>query len=74
MGVYSYRARELLAYASWNEGCLEKWEGLEQLRFMENGVDVQCVEVDAKGRMFWELNNPVDVGRIEEIMKAQGIA
>ena len=40
---------------------------------MENGVRVQCVEVEAKGRDFWELNNPVDVARIESIMKAQGI-
>ena len=36
-------------------------EGLEQLRFMENGRKVLCVEVEAKGRQFWELNNPQDV-------------
>lgn len=73
VGVYAYRRAALGAYADWPEGRLEKWEGLEQLRFMENGVAVRCVEVEAKGRAFWELNNPVDVDRIEKIMKSQGI-
>ncbi|MHA3915591.1 3-deoxy-manno-octulosonate cytidylyltransferase [Halovulum sp. GXIMD14793] len=73
VGVYAYRRAALGAYAGWAEGRLEKWEGLEQLRFMENGVAVRCVEVEAKGRAFWELNNPVDVDRIEKIMKSQGI-
>jgi len=73
VGVYAYRPPALSAYTGWGEGKLEAWEGLEQLRFMENGVRVQCVEVEAKGRDFWELNNPVDVARIESIMKAQGI-
>jgi 3-deoxy-manno-octulosonate cytidylyltransferase (CMP-KDO synthetase) len=27
-----------------------------------------CVEVDARGRQFWELNNPVDVARIESVL------
>jgi len=73
VGVYAYRPSALSVYAGWGEGKLEAWEGLEQLRFMENGVPVQSVEVDAKGRDFWELNNPVDVARIEGIMKEQGI-
>ncbi len=73
VGVYAYRPAALAQYAGWGEGKLETWEGLEQLRFMERGIPVQCVEVDAKGRDFWELNNPVDVARIETIMKEQGI-
>ena len=73
VGVYAYRPSALTAYSTWPEGRLEKWEGLEQLRFMENGVPVQCVEVDAKGRAFWELNNPVDVERIEGILRDHGL-
>ena len=72
VGVYAYRPPALAAYIAWPEGALEKWEGLEQLRFMENGVPVTCVEVQAQGRAFWELNNPVDVARIEAILRAQG--
>lgn len=74
VGVYAYRPDALRAYATWPEGGLERWEGLEQLRFMENGIAVQCVEVEARGRVFWELNNPVDVARIEKVLKSQGIA
>jgi len=43
-------------------------EGLEQLRFLEQGRWVLCVEVEAKGRQFWELNNPDDVARIQAMM------
>jgi len=74
VGVYAYRASALRQYYDWDEGKLEHWEGLEQLRFMENNVPVQCVEVDAKGRAFWELNNPVDITRIEKILSDQGMA
>ncbi|MBY6004035.1 3-deoxy-manno-octulosonate cytidylyltransferase [Salipiger bermudensis] len=74
VGVYGYRPAALRRYASWAEGPLEKAEGLEQLRFLENGVPVTCVEVDARGRVFWELNNPVDVARIEGVLKKEGIA
>ena len=41
---------------------------------MENGVPVTCVEVEARGRAFWELNNPADVPRIEAILREQGLA
>ena len=73
VGVYAYRPAALAAYPSWQAGPLEKLEGLEQLRFMENGRSVLCVEVEAKGRQFWELNNPEDVPRLEAMMDAMGI-
>lgn len=69
VGVYAYRPSALTRYAAWPEGQLEALEGLEQLRFLENGVTVRCVEVQAKGREFWELNNPEDIARIELMMK-----
>jgi 3-deoxy-manno-octulosonate cytidylyltransferase (CMP-KDO synthetase) len=68
VGVYAYRPRALRAYPSWPVGPLEVLEGLEQLRFLEQGRNVLCVEVEAKGRQFWELNNPEDVPRIEAMM------
>ncbi|WP_149141220.1 3-deoxy-manno-octulosonate cytidylyltransferase [Gemmobacter caeruleus] len=68
VGVYAYRPRALRAYPSWPVGPLETLEGLEQLRFLEQGRNVLCVEVEARGRQFWELNNPEDVPRIEAMM------
>lgn len=74
VGVYAYTPAALRAYAGWEEGPLERAEGLEQLRFLENGTPITCVPVEGKGRVFWELNNPVDVARIEEVLKREGIA
>lgn len=74
VGVYAYRPAALASYVAWEEGPVERAEGLEQLRFLENGVPVTCVPVEARGRVFWELNNPVDVARIEGVLKKEGIA
>jgi 3-deoxy-manno-octulosonate cytidylyltransferase (CMP-KDO synthetase) len=74
VGVYAYRPAALAAYVGWDPGPLETLEGLEQLRFLENGVPVLCVEVDARGRSFWELNNPEDVPRIEAMLLRMGAA
>lgn len=74
VGVYAFRPEMLMRYASLPPGRLEKTEGLEQLRFLEHGIPVRCVEVDAGRREFWELNNPSDVARIEEIMAREGLS
>ncbi len=68
VGVYAYRPDALRAYGSWPECDLEQREGLEQLRFLFNGTPVACVEVEGRGRVFWELNNPEDVDRIESVL------
>lgn len=72
VGVYAYRPNALRAYGTWPIGPLETLEGLEQLRFLEQARPVLCVEVDAKGRQFWELNNPEDVPRIEAMLAEMG--
>ncbi len=71
VGVYAYRPDVLRRYLRWPEGPLEQAEKLEQLRFLENAVPVRCVPVDAKGREFWELNNPEDVEVVERALRAQ---
>ncbi|MCA0870479.1 3-deoxy-manno-octulosonate cytidylyltransferase [Seohaeicola saemankumensis] len=73
VGVYAYRPSALGAYPRWTPGPLEQLEGLEQLRFMEHGHTVLCVEVEARGRQFWELNNPEDVPRIEAMLAEMGL-
>ncbi len=74
VGVYAYRPKALREYLTHPVGIYEKLEGLEQLRFLEAGHSVLCVEVEAKGRQFWELNNPEDVPKIEKMLQDMGIA
>ena len=73
VGVYAYRPEALAQYPGWAVGPLEQLEGLEQLRFLENGRSVLCVEVEARGREFWELNNPQDVPKLEAMMAKMGL-
>ena len=68
VGVYAYRKNTLREYLSWPESKLEKLEGLEQLRFLSENKKVKCVEVSSRGNVFWELNNPEDVQRIEKLI------
>ncbi len=72
-GVYAYRPAALAAYSRWSSGPLEQLEGLEQLRFLERERPVLCVEVEARGRQFWELNNPEDVPKIETMLAEMGV-
>ena len=34
---------------------------------------VRALEVEARGRVFWELNNPEDVPKIEAMMADMGL-
>jgi 3-deoxy-manno-octulosonate cytidylyltransferase (CMP-KDO synthetase) len=73
VGLYAYRPAALAAYTGWEPGPLETLEGLEQLRFLENGHPVATVEVSAPGAAFWELNNPSDVPLIEAYLARMGM-
>ena len=73
VGVYAYRPAALAEYTAWGEGRLEVLEGLEQLRFLERGRRILCIEVESRGREFWELNNPEDVPRLEAMMRAMNL-
>ncbi len=72
VGVYAYRPDALADYAGWPQGELERLEGLEQLRFLEQGRTIACVQVEARGRPFWEVNNPEDVPRVEAMLADLG--
>jgi 3-deoxy-manno-octulosonate cytidylyltransferase (CMP-KDO synthetase) len=72
VGLYAYRPSLLMDYLRWPVGPLETFEGLEQLRVLENGGAIRVVEVDAQGRPFWEINNPQDVARVEAALAQHG--
>ena len=68
VGLYAYRTAALRDYPHWPMGQLEALEGLEQLRFLEQGRRVQCVPVAARAHQFWEVNNPEDIPIVEAMI------
>lgn len=70
IGLYAYTPEALAAYAGWAPGALEMAEGLEQLRFLENGMPIRLVEVPAPKAGFWEVNNPEDVKLVASALGA----
>lgn len=66
IGVYAYRRRLLLRYASLGRGPLEKRETLEQLRALENGIGIQVVICRAETI---GVDRPPDIKRVEKRLK-----
>ncbi len=72
VGIYAYRPVTLAAYRALEPGPLERCEGLEQLRLLEHGIAVRCVEVASRGARFWEVNNPEDIPRVDAVLAERG--
>ncbi len=73
IGLYGYSLEALNAFAGLPEGEYEKLEGLEQLRFIENGYRVRVVVVDYKGYGSMSgIDSPEDVKRAEELFAKHG--
>lgn len=73
LGLYAYRRDGLAAYAAAAPSPLELVEGLEQLRFLDQGLLVTILPLDPVGWDCIELNNPSDVAPIEATLLARGI-
>jgi 3-deoxy-manno-octulosonate cytidylyltransferase (CMP-KDO synthetase) len=72
IGVYAYRAAALKAYINLPRGMFEEVEQLEQLRAIESGMPIRVVQVSLQGRTMWSVDNPQDVARVEEVIRAEG--
>ncbi len=72
IGLYGYTRATLEALCSLPPSPLEKAEGLEQLRALENGIDIRVVPVDYRGRTHWSIDSPGDVTAVEEIIAREG--
>jgi len=73
VGVYAYRREALQRYVAAPVSELETLEGLEQLRFLVEGVKVAVVEVATPPFALRELNNPEDVAPIEDALAQAGL-
>ena len=73
MGVYGYRTDILQHFVKLPQSPYEKLEGLEQLRFLENGISIQTVEVSAEhGPLQSGIDSPEDLARAEAMIKQFG--
>lgn len=73
VGVYAYRREALEMYVAAPVSELEQLEGLEQLRFLAEGVKIAVVEVANPPFALRELNNPEDVEPIEQALAEAGL-
>jgi 3-deoxy-manno-octulosonate cytidylyltransferase (CMP-KDO synthetase) len=72
IGLYGYRLAALKKYVSLPTSHLETAEGLEQLRALENGMNIRVVEVDYEGRTHWSVDSPEDAKLVEQIILKEG--
>ena len=68
LGFYAYRKASLDAFCTWPESELERCERLEQLRFLDHGVDIHVAETpyDTVG-----VDTEEDLRRVEEMLRAR---
>ncbi len=71
IGLYGYRFDVLKKFVNLHEGKYEELEGLEQLRFLENDIPIQCVEIPNDEIVHSGVDSPEDVTRAETIMRAR---
>jgi 3-deoxy-manno-octulosonate cytidylyltransferase (CMP-KDO synthetase) len=66
LGIYGYRRETLLRLVGFPVSPLEAAEKLEQLRALENGVEIRVVKVDYDSV---GVDVPADVARVEKLLK-----
>ncbi len=69
-GIYAYRKAFLMTFTSLEEGYLEKFEALEQLRAMEHGYKIKVVETLYDSV---EVDTPEEMERIRKIVKERSV-
>jgi len=72
IGLYAYRAQTLQQLSLLPEGAFEKSEKLEQLRALENGIPIQVIPVDYRGRTHGSVDRPDDIAFVERIIETEG--
>jgi 3-deoxy-manno-octulosonate cytidylyltransferase (CMP-KDO synthetase) len=65
LGIYAYRRETLLRLVKWPVSPLERAEKLEQLRALENGIQIAVVRVRYDSV---SVDEPEDVARVERLL------
>lgn len=72
IGLYGFRMAALERFASLPVGHYEQLEGLEQLRFLENGMSILTVAVAPGANAMWGIDTPEDATFAETLIAEQG--
>lgn len=72
IGLYGYKRDALERFVSLPEGQYERVEGLEQLRFLKNGMRIQAVKVAAAPSAMWGIDTPEDAAHAEKLIAGHG--
>ncbi|MDE0350728.1 MAG: 3-deoxy-manno-octulosonate cytidylyltransferase, partial [Gammaproteobacteria bacterium] len=66
VGIYAYRVRALRRFVALPRGTFETTESLEQLRFLENDIDI--VVADAVAPVPGGVDTPADLERVRAVL------
>ncbi len=69
IGLYGYRLAALKRFTELAEGHYEALEGLEQLRFLENGLSIHTIAVTLPAASSWGVDTPQDADRVARLLK-----
>jgi 3-deoxy-manno-octulosonate cytidylyltransferase (CMP-KDO synthetase) len=72
IGLYAYTYEALQRFTSTSESHYEKLEGLEQLRVLENGMNIACVRVEPPAVTMSGIDTPSDVELAETLIAKHG--
>lgn len=72
LGIYGYSYAMLDKFAALPPSNYEKLEGLEQLRFLENGIKINVVKTDKATLNAWRgVDTPEDLAFVEQLLQAK---
>ncbi len=72
VGLYAYTLSALARYVALPMGRYEALEGLEQLRFLENGMAVRAVECEGSPFDLGGIDTPADAAEAERLIAERG--
>jgi len=72
IGLYAYTYEALQRFTSTPESHYEIFEGLEQLRVLENGMNIACVRVEPHAVTMSGIDAPSDIELAESLIAKHG--
>ena len=64
--MYVFTRNSLLKYTKLKQGEIEKSEGIEMLRFIENGIKIGCVKIKGGDQT---VDHKEDIIKVEKMMR-----